>query len=59
MSYIDGVKYSGFPSSSDGKESACIAGDPSSILGLGRSAGEENGCLLQHSCLESSMDRGA
>ena len=27
----------GFPSSSDGKESACNAGDPGSIPGLGRS----------------------
>ena len=29
----------GFPNSSVGKESACNAGDPSSILGSGRSAG--------------------
>ena len=28
------------------------------ILGLGRSAGEENGNPLQHSCLETPMDRG-
>ena len=27
----------GFPGSSDGKESACNAGDPGSIPGLGRS----------------------
>ena len=27
----------GFPGSSDGKESACSAGDPGSIPGLGRS----------------------
>ena len=27
--------------------------------GLGRSPGEENGCPLQYSCLENSMDRGA
>ena len=33
----------GFPGSSDGKESACNAGDPGSILGVGRSPGEENG----------------
>ena len=33
---------SGLPSGSDGKESACSAGDPSSIPGLGRSPGEEN-----------------
>ena len=30
----------GFPHSSDGEESACNAGDPSSIPGLGRSPGE-------------------
>jgi len=33
----------GFPGGSDGKESACNAGDPGSILGLGRSPGEGNG----------------
>ena len=49
----------GFPGGSDGKESACIAGDPGSILGLGRSAGEGNGYPLQYSCLENSMGRGA
>ena len=32
----------GFPSGSDGKTSACNAGDPGSILGLGRSPGEGN-----------------
>ena len=32
--------YKGFPDSSIGKESACNAGDPSSITGSGRSAGE-------------------
>ena len=45
--------------SSDGKESACNAGDPGSIPGLGRSLEEGNGNLLQYSCLENSMDRGA
>ena len=30
-----------------------------SIPGLGRSSGEGNGYLLQYSCLENSMDRGA
>ena len=49
----------GFPGGSDGKESACNAGDQSSIPGLGRSPGEENGNLLQCSCLENSMDRRA
>ena len=32
---------------SDGKESACNAGDPSSIPGLGRFPGEGIGYLLQ------------
>ena len=49
----------GFPSSSDGKASACNAGDPSLIPGLGISPGEGNGNPLQYSCLESPMDRGA
>ena len=49
----------GFPCSSVGKESACSAGDPGLIPGLGRSPGEGNGNLLQYSCLENLMDRGA
>ena len=48
----------GFPGGSDGKESACRAGDPSSVPGLGRSSREENGSPLQYSCLENPMDRG-
>jgi len=36
-----------------GKESACNAGDPSSIPMLG------NCNPLQYSCLENSVDRGA
>ena len=35
------------------------AGDPGSILGLGRSPGEGNGNPLQDYCLENPMDRGA
>ena len=38
-----------FPDSSVGKESACNAGDPDSIPGLGRSAGERIGYPLQDS----------
>ena len=49
----------GFPSSTDGKESACNAGDSGSIPGWGRSPGEWNGNPLQYSCLENSVDRGA
>ena len=37
----------------------CSAGDPGSIPGLGRSAGEGNGNPLQYSCLENPKDRGA
>ena len=50
---------SGFLGGSDGKESACNAGDLGSILRSDRSLGEENGNPLQYSCLENSMDRGA
>ena len=39
----------GFPGSSVGKESACNAGDPSSIPGSGRSAGKGIGYPLQYS----------
>ena len=39
----------GFPHSSVGKESTCNAGDPSSIPGLGRSAGEGIGYPFQYS----------
>ena len=51
--------YRGFPGGSDGEESACNAGDPGSIPGLGRSPGEGHGKPLQYSCLENPMDRGA
>ena len=44
---------------SDGKESACNAGDPSLIPGVRKVTGEGNGNPLQNSCLENSMDRGA
>ena len=39
----------GFPGSSAGKESACNAGDPSSIPGLGSSPGEGISYSLQYS----------
>ena len=48
-----------FPGGSDGKESACNAGDLGSIPGLGRSPGGGHSSPLQYSCLENSMDRGA
>ena len=47
------------PCGSDGKASACNAGDLGSIPGSGRFPGEGNGNPLQFSCLENSMDRGA
>ena len=49
----------GFPGGSEGKASACNAGDLGSIPGLGRSPGEGNGNPLQYSCLENPMDGGA
>jgi len=41
-----------------GKELVCNAGDPSLILGSGRSPGGGHGNPLQCSCLENPMDRG-
>ena len=49
----------GLPKWCSGKESACQAGDTGLIPGSGRSSGEGNGKLLQYSCLENPMDRGA
>ena len=49
----------GFPGGSDSKESACCAGDTSSIPGWGRSPGKRNGNPLQYSCLGNPMDRRA
>ena len=42
---------------SDSKESTCNAGDPHSVPEWGRPPGGRNGYPLQHSCLETSMDR--
>ena len=46
----------GLPCGSAGKESACSAGDLSSIPELGRSPGEGKGYPLQYSGLKSSID---
>ena len=46
----------GFPHSSVSKESGCNAGDLGLIPWLGRSPGEGDGCALQYSGLENSMD---
>ena len=44
----------GFPGGSDGKESACNAGDLGLIPTLGRSLGGKRGNPRQYSCLENS-----
>ena len=41
------------------KASACIAEDPGSIPGSGRSPKEGNTFPLQYSCLENLIKRGA
>ena len=43
----------GFPGGSEGKESACNAGDAGLIPGLGRSPGGGHGSPLKYSCLEN------
>ena len=48
----------GFPSGSDGKESACNVEDLGSVPGLGRSPGEGKGYPLEYSGLENCMDGG-
>ena len=48
-----------YPGGSVSKESSCNAEDPGLISGLGRSPGGGFGNLLQYSCLENPMDRGA
>ena len=55
-------QYSTLPDGSSGKEPACNAGDTGdmgSIPGSERSPGEENGNLLQYSCLDNPMDGAA
>ena len=42
-----------FAGGSEGKTSACNAGDLGSIPGLGRSPGEGNGYIIQYSGLEN------
>ena len=45
---------SGFPHGSDGKESACNAGDLGLVSGLARSPGGGHGNALQYPYLEDS-----
>ena len=59
-SHIMSAKYKrfffrGFPGGSDGQESACNAGNPALIPGLGRSPGEGNDNPLQYSCLKNPL----
>ena len=49
----------GLSGGSDGKESACNAGDVDSIPGYRRSPEEGNGYPLLYSCLENPTDRGS
>ena len=51
--------HANFPGGSDGKQSACNAGDLGSIPWSRRSPGKGNGYPLKYSCLENSMDRRA
>ena len=54
--FYDSIFVKSFPGGSEGKESACNAGDPGSIPGLGRSPGGGHGDPLQYSCLENPME---
>ena len=47
------------PGASDGKESACNAGDLGLIPGMGKSPGKGNVYSFQDSCLGNPIDRGA
>jgi len=49
----------GFSGGSDGRGSACNAGDSGLIPGLRRYPGEGHGYPLQYSCLEESLERSA
>ena len=49
----------GFPGGTVINNPPANAGDMGSVPGSGRSPGERNSYLLQYSCLENSMDRGA
>ena len=53
------IEFGGFPGGSVEKNLPTTAGDSGFIPGSGRSPGEGTGNLLQYSCLENSMDRGA
>ena len=60
MCFLPFHKFSDWlPGGSVVKNSSANAGDAGSIPGSGRSPREGNGNLLQHSCWENPMDRGA
>ena len=59
MIKYDFIIFRDFPGGSEGKASACNAGDQGSIPGSGRSPAEGNGNPLLYSCLENSVDRVA
>ena len=51
--------FMGFPGGSDGKESACNAGNLGSLPGVGRSPGGEHAALSNILAWRIPMDRGA
>ena len=55
----DQNKQRGSPGGSVVKNPPANAGNARSVPGLGRSPGGGTGNLLQYSCLENPMDRGA
>ena len=57
--WLKGVVKGDFLGSSDGKESACSGEDPGSIPWSGRTPRGGNGNLLQYSCWENPLERGA
>ena len=57
VKYLKCIYLMGFPGGSNGKKSACNAGDLGLIPGLGRSP-LRGYYSCQYSCLENSMDRG-
>ena len=62
---LDFAYFRSFSGGSDGKESACNAGDLGwedpleNVCSLGWEDPMENGYPLQYCCLENSMDKGA
>ena len=56
---LEKVSFHSNPKAAQMVVSACNAGDPGSIPGLGRSPREGNSNPLQDSCLENPMDGGA